>query len=440
MATIIVVGSGSSSVPVVPPSNILWVAIGGNDGTGQRGNQALPFATIDGALAAMQNGDSIRVGPGTFLGPSAPIPAALASGSVVGSGPGVTTIQSPVGGWVFSNAPRTDWYFLNMVMQGAPGGTIVDADGTTQGGVVNMFPNALAFGNVVIPTGNLNIVLCGNVTFTQCSLGFDPGSSHVFGTCQSANLNRCTMIGGSIFSEYDADVAIGPGPGNNGQNIFCLSCNLLGTSVFLVSQGCITGTKDSIVGTINGQVMSASLTGVGTASRVVWSGSVDTIDFGSGGLRELPDSPVQVILSFNEAQINGPSIYRVAAPAVNRIGVNANAFHNGNVNAGDGIDWLGNGATFSQPINTGFLSTSGTGTVRPPPFAMGPVVNPGGPTTIPLPFTMADANYAVTLDIDALIGPLASPMATTARTPVSFDVTIAASGGNIRAVITPYTP
>lgn len=440
MAEIIVIPNGSGGATVVPPSNILWVAIGGNDGTGQRGNQALPFATIDGALAAMQDGDCIRVGPGTFAGPTAPIPAALASGSVVGTGPGVTFVQNAAGGWVFSNAPRLSWIFLNLVLQGAPGNVIVDADGTTQGGVSTFFPNGISFGNVVIPQGNLNIVLCGSVTFTQCALGFDPGSSHIFGTCGSAIMNRCTMTGGSIFSEYNADDPLGPGPAANTQNILAIDTNLIDTSVFLVSQGCLTGTKGSTVGTINGQVMSMSLTGPGTAPRVVWPGQVGTVDFGSGGLRELPDGPLQVILDFNGADILGPSTYRVAAPAANRQTVNANAYHGGNVLVNDGVTWRGRGATFASPINTGFLSTSlgSTGTVVPPSFAMGPVANAGGPTTITYPFTLDDTDYAVAVDLDAIIG--AVDIATTARTVTDCTVTVTGSGGNLRVIIAPYAP
>lgn len=43
-----------------------YVSVTGDDATGQRGNSALPFATIAAALAASSAGDVILLGPGTF--------------------------------------------------------------------------------------------------------------------------------------------------------------------------------------------------------------------------------------------------------------------------------------------------------------------------------------------------------------------------------------
>lgn len=53
---------GASTQPI----SVTYVAPNGNDATGQRGNYDQPFLTIDAALAAMQQGDTLMLAPGEY--------------------------------------------------------------------------------------------------------------------------------------------------------------------------------------------------------------------------------------------------------------------------------------------------------------------------------------------------------------------------------------
>jgi hypothetical protein len=92
--------NGTSIVPVVPPSGGLgpfgeFVYVDvllGNDSTGARGNDNLPFATLNAALAVYQNGDVIQLGAGDFLGTVDLDLATLATAVVIRGIKGTTRI------------------------------------------------------------------------------------------------------------------------------------------------------------------------------------------------------------------------------------------------------------------------------------------------------------------------------------------------------------
>jgi len=81
------------------PSNALYVDQNGNDGTAVRGNANRPWATIQAAISAAQDGDQVRIGPGTWtldqntvLQPNSGGPTPTNRLSIVGSGQGATKI------------------------------------------------------------------------------------------------------------------------------------------------------------------------------------------------------------------------------------------------------------------------------------------------------------------------------------------------------------
>lgn len=92
--------NGTSIVPVVPPGGGLgpfgeFVYVDvllGNDSTGARGNDNLPFATLNAALAVYQNGDVIQLGAGDFLGTVDLDLATLATAVVIRGIKGTTRI------------------------------------------------------------------------------------------------------------------------------------------------------------------------------------------------------------------------------------------------------------------------------------------------------------------------------------------------------------
>lgn len=77
------------------PASAVWVdAAAGDDATGKRGYSKTPFATVAAACAAAVAGDTIYVGPGTFV---ETLPVVVPAGSkLVGAGRGVTEILSGV--------------------------------------------------------------------------------------------------------------------------------------------------------------------------------------------------------------------------------------------------------------------------------------------------------------------------------------------------------
>lgn len=76
---------------IVGPSNAIYVDIAGNDGTGTRGDASKPFLTPAAAFAALQTGDEIVLGPGSFAVPATLVaPAGVQTWNLRGVGPATT--------------------------------------------------------------------------------------------------------------------------------------------------------------------------------------------------------------------------------------------------------------------------------------------------------------------------------------------------------------
>src|SRR5438105_4466408 len=78
----------------IPMPNTLCVdQIRGNDATGAREDLSLPFATIQKARAAMQSGDTLLIGPGTYNLGTAVLPTFPAASHIIGAGAMQTVIN-----------------------------------------------------------------------------------------------------------------------------------------------------------------------------------------------------------------------------------------------------------------------------------------------------------------------------------------------------------
>ncbi len=61
-------GGGSSGLSTVTLSNVVYVAVNGDDTKGKRSDASLPFATLGAAQVAAISGDTVEVLPGTYSG------------------------------------------------------------------------------------------------------------------------------------------------------------------------------------------------------------------------------------------------------------------------------------------------------------------------------------------------------------------------------------
>lgn len=101
---------GSPAVSTVNSNNAIYVSTTGSDAVWLRGHPELPMKTLNLASLLATNGDTIFVGPGVYLGDSTQ--KGITNGvTIIGSGIGVTTIQSSkldlYGGNVLANFTTT---------------------------------------------------------------------------------------------------------------------------------------------------------------------------------------------------------------------------------------------------------------------------------------------------------------------------------------------
>lgn len=101
----------------------IWVdSVNGNDGTGTRGREDLPFLTISAAVAAagITSGDIIVMGPGTFSTTTFQLPTGV---HLIGQGRGVTKITSTSGaaGGHAIVAPGTGSVIARLTIDGTTG-------------------------------------------------------------------------------------------------------------------------------------------------------------------------------------------------------------------------------------------------------------------------------------------------------------------------------
>jgi hypothetical protein len=145
--------TGATGPQLVPVNNTVFVdAQFGNDGTGVRENQVLPFATLPAALAAALPGDTVYVQPGTYSPPTITLRDAINWFFTLGS-----TIQNNTAAGTFNDAAGavlvTMDGFGNFV--GVNGGSVLGiANASTINFTANLADFAAGSGSLLVAAAN----------------------------------------------------------------------------------------------------------------------------------------------------------------------------------------------------------------------------------------------------------------------------------------------
>jgi len=433
---------------VVGPSTVVYVDPNGDDSTGQRGNAARPFQTIQAALAAMLNGDQMRLAPNaTYAAPTTPFPAILVNGSIVGYDSASTVVSSVgTGNPVFdlSVGPGQTRQAWNIGGVDGPTFRLVSDSG---------IPNIRAHGdNAPIGTyfanGALSVsaVLGGGVDVSYAA-------TVVFGDCVHIGIDLWTLFNcaavffigfnvvlGGHDLDYTYDAANAKTPPISG-GPFGLSF-FGGTQWFsgfitLLNQASCFATPGNSLPTVQGDGLDIG-PGPGFQSTKVQLdlSSIHALDLQSPG-SELPDNAHVGHITLNSCKIVTDAKVKVAGAAAHRavFDVSGSVATNGTVLADNGVDGIANGFGSGNNPLIGTLQTAGTGTMRVPAGCkIPPVPVTANPQVVPLGITLPDNQYSVALDAD---NALTLPLATTARSATDFTVTLTVIAGDIGGAIFP---
>jgi hypothetical protein len=166
---------------IVGPANVVYVepAPKGDDATGQRGNAALPFATIGAAMLVMQAGDQMRLAPGFYVCDNVSIPAAVTTFSILGSGRNMTGVfyTGAPGGACLLMGNTVGSFALSGISFDAssdPADNVYEIDGTGGGGATLNDGGFISDCNL---RGGFTQTNCGRVAFQNCRIRDDAASA-----------------------------------------------------------------------------------------------------------------------------------------------------------------------------------------------------------------------------------------------------------------------
>lgn len=284
---------------VVGPANYVYLSPSGSDGTGTRGDAALPFGTIKGALAACQTGDVLVIGAGTYLiAAPADVPVwnpLTTKLTIVGAGfdftgNGGTVIKNTIGdaSHIF-DVPNTVAYCSIQGLHASVAGTGQalhcdgnGAGGTYLGGTLNgslVLQDCVFLNTIGAPPAYFRYVGAGFANNVFFALG---GSSEtVIITSNFLSMTNCTFAKFSIdrnFSDPQKPTAFLT-------QIEMISCSFE-DNIVLKGQAQVAFHQCDMR-----DILGQSLTAVsGSAPRFrVYGGYCENIDFQASG-RELPDT------------------------------------------------------------------------------------------------------------------------------------------------------
>ncbi len=293
LALIVAAASGG----IGSPSNAIYVDVAGDDATGQRGNSAFPFLTIQAALNAQtSNFDEILVGPGLFSSGVVLTPVAgMARCAIKGAGSQLTFIQATVG--------------INVITPNNAGGSIVEFQisgcslGTTGAGKcivgtgaasatlwlgTGLFLDDVVMTVAASATLAIDLTYAGVVRMTDCRV---VTGSYSFTVCSDVRLtNVQSDVAGTFLTTWSNTDALRPVAGQG-------TTRLLGaTSVGIVSmtgQAQLACDQSSSAASLTGLNLSVAAGPVNPSLN--FFGTVGTIDFGSAAAKIIPDSALGAI-------------------------------------------------------------------------------------------------------------------------------------------------
>lgn len=433
MAQLIEVGSGSSGgSAVVGPGNVVFVdPILGNDGTGQRGNAAKPFATFNAALGVVQSGDTVMLSPGTHVVTGAPYPPypALSSLTIAGygrdvtvlaGGPGCIPIQASVGTIVDSLVVQDMNVTSDVRCIEATGATaarrFMPTTGTIGGVKLSRvrLGGAAGFSIAYCRQFILDDVICdaqGNIIDTSGALGY---SATIDGlTCSDLNVR---------WDNDSPDAPANPGfPFGPSRSPVTIR-DSFATGYFslelqpavVVERGCVMGIVTAGPGGLT-EALSGAVPSIQFAGRILGS-----IDFTGGAA--LPDSISAGNYTFQDVEMGvGTSAAFGRAGTVNgrstvyMLGTTW-PLTGGNLVAQDGVD------VFSESGTSPTYSTTNLATITPKHWTANPVAAPAGATIVPFGWNAFSAPTNVLVSANAA----GCDACVTARAANAVTVTVAA--------------
>jgi len=302
-------GLGSASAG--PYSTVLFVNnVIGNDVTAVRGNQNLPFATIQAALNAMQTKDTVQLASQTFTQAQLTVPATVVTGACVGykqpamlnttNWPGTEIRSTGANSWEFgANLGISRWLLADIMHQGG----IISADGSVAPYVVNTFF-----------LGGLWILNCtGFITAKYASeihvQGPHGNGQYIFTGCNILQMQRVLGPGGNFTVTWDA---ADPMSTPTQQGLQLVGGSQVGT-VTMLKQARVTIDEFSRTSSVIGSGLNVS--GAFTPQLVCCGAIGGIVDFASAGA-ELPDTAL--VCPFD---LRGTRFYYDLAPASPSVGL-----------------------------------------------------------------------------------------------------------------------
>lgn len=338
------IGAGGGGA-LIGPSNALFVDVGGNDGTGTRGDASKPFATIQAAVAAAFDGDQVRIGPGLWDVSFVQIAPAVPRLSIVGSGITATVLARTGGGAALFDLPNSMQRFslTDLAIDDSTLQPSITANGTGGGGTY--LAEGLVLRNLRV-SNNGGLMLNASYVSRLFVENFDGGG--VFGSNLSINTCRIERFfnarWGNVF-RLIRDLTSPDAPSSLSalhvdvisacRTVSAASVYLGGHPNVLFDAECYLGGGLSVdpFGPPLNAPPGVAAPNIRFFGEAVFSISFQTVF--SGGL---PDTPTAMILDFSGAKTAQLAIDTAAWGGVNRQKVRANGLICPLISASLGID------------------------------------------------------------------------------------------------------
>lgn len=366
-ATVPLGGGGGGTVG---PSNVLYVDVAGNDFTAVRGDASKPYATVQAAVAAAQNLDQVRIGPGQFNCDFQNItsPAAALVLSIVGSGQDLTALIRTAGSGDFISAPSTqkllsisDLSVIDLVA----GVNTIAADGLGAG--TKYLENGLWLVNVRVRAASTSLALkaafVGALYADSLDLSLNSGASFSVNTCRITRFDRVSW--GNVFylkrnvSQPDSPSSLSATHIDRITNAYTVAGN-----VYLGNQPNVEFDANCYLGSglsVDPFGPFLDVFGFSVPKIRFYGTAVFAIDFFSGSAG-MPDTPTALLLDFSGAKTASLAV-KVSGFTGNRQDVRADGLICPTITAADGIDIYDRFADGAQPTTitaSGPLGNDGT--------------------------------------------------------------------------------
>lgn len=218
-------GAGGGGGAVSPAENELYVdPVGGNDGTGTRGDISKPYQTLQAAINDAFSNDRIKLAAGAHTQNGPFVWGTLTGIQIIGPGSVYCLIQNvaffgdlfvpPGDPTVFPFTTFQSFGLEGVAIVNPAGGNAILADGFNSGGTY--MANYLRLRDVVVISGNVTLVDAGGLYIDGLTL-LDPASTLNFSTVSSLGLAPNTapiknvLASGDIIIAWDETDADRPG-------------------------------------------------------------------------------------------------------------------------------------------------------------------------------------------------------------------------------------